>query len=164
MAKRGRKPKLSIARAKQALEKSGSIRTIAAKMLAVHRSTLCSFMNKHPSLQAFADDIEEVLKDDAEDQVIKAIRAGDMPTVRWYMELKGKDRGYVRRVESTGSGGGPVEVQQKHDLSGYSDEELEQMLAIAEAREKREALRKSEAHREGKAALTREQMPGQRGS
>lgn len=153
MAKRGRRPKLTIATAKEAIEQAGGIRTIAAQKLNVHRSTLHSFLNRHPALQAFADEVEEVLKDIAEAKVIQAIRAGDMQTVRWYLELKGKDRGYVRRVESTGPGGGPVEVQPKHDLSGYSDEEIEQMLAIAEAREKREALRKAEAHREGKANL-----------
>ena len=93
MAKRGRRPKLTIQRAKQAIEQAGGIRTVAAEKLGVHRTTLFLFMKRHPALQAFADDVEEVLKDIAEARVIQAIRAGDMPTVRWYMELKGKDRG-----------------------------------------------------------------------
>ena len=141
MAKRGRRPKLSVARAKQALEQAGAIRTIAAKKLAVHRSTLCSFMNKHPSLQAFANEIEEDLKDDAENQVVLAIRAGDMPTVRWYLETKGKDRGYVRRVESTGADGGPIETLPKMDLSVLTDEELEIMLLAAERAEAKAHLK-----------------------
>lgn len=141
MAKRGRRPKLTIARAKEALEQAGAIRTIAAQKLNVHRSTLHAFLVRHPALQAFADDLEEALKDIAEARVIQAIRAGDMPTVRWYMELKGKDRGYVRRVESTGPGGRPMEHTQKIDLSEMSDEELEILMRAAERREAKANLK-----------------------
>jgi hypothetical protein len=143
MAKRGRRPKLTIARAKEAIEQAGGIRTIAAQKLNVHRSTLHSFLNRHPALQAFADEVEEVLKDVAESRIIQAIRAGDMPTVRWYAELKMKDRGYVRRVESTGKDGGPIETLPKMDLSVLTDEELEIMLLAAERREAKEAEAKA---------------------
>lgn len=122
MAKRGRRPKLTTARAEEALEQAGGIRTIAAAKLNVHRATLYSFMKKNPDLQAFADDVEEVLKDIAEAKVIQAIRTGDMRTCRWYLELKGKDRGYARRVESTGPRGASMEHAQKVDLSEVTDE------------------------------------------
>ncbi|UVK37390.1 hypothetical protein LHFGNBLO_004416 [Mesorhizobium sp. AR10] len=141
MAKRGRRPKLTIARAKQALEQAGGIRTIAAEKLAVHRSTLHTFLVRHPALQAFADEVEEVLKDVAETRIIQAIRAGEMSTVRWYAEMKMKDRGYVRRVEQTGAGGGPVEHTQKMDLSVLTDEELEILLRAAERREAKANLK-----------------------
>jgi hypothetical protein len=132
MEKRGRKPKLSVARAKHALEQSGAIRSIAAHMLGVHRSTLYTFMVRHPSLETFAQEIEEELKDLAEAEIIKAIRAGDMQTVRWYAETKMKDRGYPRRTEMVGKDGGPVEVNAKLDLSKLSDEELETMIRLTE--------------------------------
>ncbi|MEQ8448237.1 MAG: hypothetical protein RIB97_00985 [Nitratireductor sp.] len=115
MAKRGRKPKLSIARVKTALEQAGGIRTIAASLLNCHRSTLHTYLTRHPTLLVFADEIEETIKDIAEAEVIKAIRAGDMQTARWYLELKGKDRGYVRRIENVGKDGGALQVAPASD-------------------------------------------------
>lgn len=120
------------------LRQCGGIKTVAAEKLNVSRSTLYLFLNDHPEIQEASADIEEELLDVAEDRVVIAIRSGEMPTVRWYLELKGKERGYVRRVETTGKNGGPVETRQKPDLSNYSDDEIAQMLAIEESREERE--------------------------
>lgn len=150
MAKRGRKPKLSVARAKHALEQSGAIRSIAARMLSVHRSTLYAFLLRHPSLEAYANEVEETIKDIAEAEIIKAIRAGDMQTVRWYAETKMKDRGYSRRIETVGKDGGPIDVNAKLDLSKLSDEELEMMLRLAEKAESIPPA-PAKAHRRGRS-------------
>lgn len=149
MAKRGRKPKPGVVRAKQALEHSGAIRSIAAQILGVHRSTLYTFMTRHPSLEAFAQEIEEELKDLAEAEIIKAIRAGDMQTVRWYAETKMKDRGYSRRIETVGKDDGPIEVNAKLDLSQFSDEELEMMMRLTEKAQAEPPKRASGSHYPG---------------
>lgn len=120
------------------LRQCGGIKTVAAEKLNVSRSTLYLFLKDHPEIQEAAADIKEELLDVAEGRVVIAIRSGEMQTVRWYLELMGKERGYVRRVETTGKNGGPVETREKPDLSGYSDAEIAQMLAIEEAREERE--------------------------
>jgi hypothetical protein len=138
----GSQPKLTerdVPRVIAMLRQCGGIKTVAAEKLNISRTTLYAFLSEHPEIQQADSEIADELLDVAEGQVVIALRSGDLQTVRWYLELKGKDRGYVRRVEQTGKNGGPVETRQKPDLSGYSDEEIAQMLAIEEAREKREA-------------------------
>jgi hypothetical protein len=138
------KRKLSVRRVEQALRSTGNIKTIAAHVLGVHRATLYRFLELHPRLVEFASEIQEELLDVAEAKVIQLLKDGDMPTVRWFLELKGKDRGYTRRAEVTGPAGAPIETRQMPDLSGYTDAELEQLLTIHEGREKREAAERQQ--------------------
>ncbi|RUV37428.1 helix-turn-helix domain-containing protein [Mesorhizobium sp. M7A.F.Ca.MR.148.00.0.0] len=136
--KGGASPKLTardVPRVIAMLRQCGGIKTVAAERLNVGRTTLYAFLNEHPEIQEADSQISEELLDVAEGQVVIALRSGDMQTVRWYLELKGKDRGFVRRVETTGKNGGPVETAQKLDLANMSDEELEILLRAAEKRE-----------------------------
>ncbi|CDX30865.1 hypothetical protein MPLA_140352 [Mesorhizobium sp. ORS 3359] len=126
--KGGSVPKLTdndASRVIEALRLNGGIKAAAAAALKVGRTTLHRFLAAHPEVKAAAADVDEETLDLAESQVVKAIRAGDLPTVRWFLELKGRDRGYVRRVENTGKDGGPIKTQQKPDLSELSVDELE---------------------------------------
>lgn len=134
----GASPKLTerdVPRVIAMLRQCGGIKTVAAEKLNVGRTTLYAFLNEHPEIQEADSEIADELLDVAEGQVVIALRSGDLQTVRWYLELKGKDRGYVRRVETTGKNGGPVETRQKPDLANMSDEELEILLRAAEKRE-----------------------------
>ncbi|RUW81556.1 helix-turn-helix domain-containing protein [Mesorhizobium sp. M2A.F.Ca.ET.067.02.1.1] len=138
----GSQPKLTekdMPRVIETLRQYGGIKSVAADKLNVSRTTLYAFLNEHqPALDAAAE-IDDEIKDIAEGKVIMAIRAGDMQTVRWYLELKGKDRGYVRRVEQTGKDGGPIETQQKANPKDYTDEELDVLIAAAQRRKAAEA-------------------------
>lgn len=124
--------RLTVAKVKEALQQSGGIKTVAAHMLKCHRATLYRFLAAHPSVAEFLEDIDEELKDLAEGKMLQLIRAGDPQTIRWYLEMKAKDRGYARRVENTGPNGGPIEVAQKLDLSSLSDEDLAVMIRAEE--------------------------------
>lgn len=133
----GAPPKLTdndIGRVIAMLQQCGGIKTVAAEKLNVGRTTLYAFLNEHPEIQEAAAEIDEELLDVAEGRVVMAIRAGEMQTVRWFLELKGKARGYVRRVETTGKDGGPVETQQRANPADYTDEELEVLIAAAQRR------------------------------
>ncbi|PWJ81506.1 regulatory Fis family protein [Pseudaminobacter salicylatoxidans] len=121
------------------LRLSGGIKTVAAQRLNVHRKTLHRFLEDHPEVTEALRDIDAEIADVAEAQVVKAINAGDMQTVRWFLELKAKDRGYVRRVENVGKNGGPMEVVEKTDLSAYTDEEVAIMAAAARRRKESQA-------------------------
>ncbi|RUV19940.1 hypothetical protein EOB77_00725 [Mesorhizobium sp. M7A.F.Ca.MR.228.00.0.0] len=137
-SKGGASPKLTardVPRVIAMLRQCGGIKTVAAERLNVGRTTLYAFLNEHPEIQEADSEIADELLDVAEGQVVIALRSGDLQTVRWYLELKGKDRGYVRRIEQTGKNGGPVETRQKPDLANMSDEELEILLRAAEKRE-----------------------------
>lgn len=143
------KHKLSIGKVKLAIEQAGGIRSAAARTLKVSRVTLWRFINRHPALQEFLAEVDEEVLDMAEVKILQAIRAGDMHTVRWFLECKGKDRGYTRRVETTGKDGGPIEVKQKLDLTKLTEQELEILLAAAERQEGASAP--SEHHKGGGA-------------
>lgn len=119
----------------EALRKSGGLKTAAAQMLKVARGTLYSFLDENPDIEEALTDIDEEIKDLAEGKMLQLLRAGDPQTIRWFLEMKAKDRGYARRVENTGKDGGPIETRQKPDLSGLSDEEIELLLRAAEKRE-----------------------------
>ncbi|WP_457154716.1 helix-turn-helix domain-containing protein [Mesorhizobium sp. P5_C1] len=134
----GTQPKLTekdVQRVIAILQMCGGIKSAAAEKLNVSRQTLYTYLNEHPEVAEASAEIDEDIKDLTELKIIQAIRAGEMNTVRWFAEMKMKDRGYVRRVETTGKDGGPVEHSQKLDLSKLSDEELEIMYRAAERRE-----------------------------
>ncbi|MES0071910.1 helix-turn-helix domain-containing protein [Mesorhizobium sp. M0058] len=138
----GATPKLTagdVPRVIAIMRANGGIKTAAAEKLNVSRRTLYNFLDEHPEVKEAAAEIDEELLDIAEGRVVQAISAGEMQTVRWYLEMKGKGRGFVRRVENTGKDGGPVETRAAPDLSGYSEQELAQLVAVEEARQKREA-------------------------
>lgn len=121
------------------LRASGGIKTVAAQRLNISRRTLYRFLDAHPEIEEELTEIVNEIGDVVEAQIIKAINAGDMQTVRWYAELKLKDRGYVRRVENVGKNGGPMEVVEKTDLSEYTDEEVAIMAAAARRRKESQA-------------------------
>lgn len=74
--------------------------------------TFYKFMEEHPELKDVRNECDEELLDVAEASVVSAIHEGkDMKTVRWYLERKGKERGYVTRQEQTGADGEPLQFQ-----------------------------------------------------
>lgn len=123
--------KLTIGKVKLALEQAGGIKAAAARQLNVSRTTLYAFLARHPELQEFLQGIEEEVLDLAESKMLQLIRDGDPSSVRFFLERKGRSRGYAYRVENTGKDGGPIETREKIDLSSLSDAELEQLAKIA---------------------------------
>jgi hypothetical protein len=121
------------------LQMCGGIKSAAAEKLNVSRQTLYSYLSDYPEAAEASAEIDEDIKDLTELKIIQAIRAGEMNTVRWFAELKMKDRGYVRRVENVGKDGGPIEHSNKLDVSKLTDEELDILIKAAERRESGEA-------------------------
>src|SRR5690606_12635598 len=102
------------------------IKSAAAAKLNCSRTTLYVYLSENPEIGEALEEIKEELKDLAEGKVLQSIKSGDMQTVRWFLEFQAKDRGYNRRVEMSGPGGGPIETRQEPpDLSGFTEEELE---------------------------------------
>lgn len=95
----------------KAIPGSGGIISTIARRVGCGWHTARDYVDKHPSVkQAYDDECEAVL-DLAESKTIKAIEAGDMQTVRYYLSTKGRKRGYVERQEITGENGGPVTLR-----------------------------------------------------
>lgn len=104
--------KLSVAKVAKALQEHHGIIMHAAKACGVHRHTMRKFIDEHPELEEIRQQADEELLDIGENHVVNALKEGDMKTVRWHLERKGKNRGYSTRVESTGADGGPVEFDE----------------------------------------------------
>jgi hypothetical protein len=101
--------KLSIAKAAKALREHNGVILYAAEACGVARMTFYRFMQEHPELEEVRQECDEVLLDIGDKHISDALTNGDMKTVRWYQERKGKNRGYNTRVEQTGADGGPLE-------------------------------------------------------
>ena len=73
--------------------------SLAARELGVSRQAIHERIKRSPALQTVVTDIDSELLEIGKGQIAKAMRAGDMPTVRWFMERKGRDLGYGKQSE-----------------------------------------------------------------
>lgn len=104
--------KLNYDKVKLALETHNGIISYAAKACGVSRVTIYKFLDKHPELKEVREQATEELIDVAERYVQDAVEEKDMKTIRWFLERKGKERGYVTRQEQTGKDGEPLQIGQ----------------------------------------------------
>lgn len=101
---------LTLKKAEAALREHHGVILYAAEACGVTRQALWKFINKHPELEEVRAEASETLLDIGEKHLTTAISAGDMKTIRWHLERKGKDRGYTTRTESTGKDGEPLQM------------------------------------------------------
>lgn len=101
--------KLSVSKVEKALREHNGIILYAAQACGVHRHTMRKFIDDHPELEEVRQQADEELLDVAESHIATNLKSGEMKTVRWYAERKGKNRGYVTRVEETGKDGEPLQ-------------------------------------------------------
>ena len=83
----------------------------AAQTLDCSRSTVYEYMKRYPGLHDAIHDAREMLVDMAEGQLAKNVKAGHPGSVFFVLGTQGKPRGYVKRIESTGADGGPIQHQ-----------------------------------------------------
>lgn len=103
--------KLSYKKVEAALRQHHGILSKAAEACGVARMTMYRFIENNPGLEEVRMECSEELLDVAETAIANAIKVGDMKTVRWYTERKGKDRGYTTREERTGANGEPLQFE-----------------------------------------------------
>lgn len=93
-----------------AIPGSGGIISVIAKRVGCAWHTASKYIEDYPTIQAAYDDETESLIDLAESTVLKAIQGGDVGAAKWYLQTKGKSRGYTERHEVTGAEGGPLPI------------------------------------------------------
>ena len=71
----------------------------AARSLGASRTTIYARLKEHSELVAARLEGEESLKDKAEAQLVKLIEEGNLGAICFFLKCKGKDRGYVERLE-----------------------------------------------------------------
>ena len=73
-------------------------------------STAEQYVNRWAETRQAYADAQEAALDFTEGQMLKQIRDGDGPMIRFHLMTKGKKRGYVQRTEMTGGDGDAIEL------------------------------------------------------
>jgi len=124
----------SDAQLESALRAAGGIQTAAAETLAaligkpVSRQAINNRVKRNPRLQQAIREAEEAVLDTAEGVLQRAIEAGDLLAVKFYLETRGKQRGYTRRIDATMTANVNVDISVSDARRAFY-EELDQMAA-----------------------------------
>jgi hypothetical protein len=119
-------PRFKKAQVAEALRKASGIKSLAAKMLGCSPATIRNYCARHPELEdVIAEAVEDTL-DLAEAKVKQAIGKGDLRAAFFFLECKGKHRGYSRRGEVVIEGSLAVRPDPVRNLSD------EQVKALAD--------------------------------
>ena len=84
----------------EALMNNGGVVVLAARELGTTRQNLAQRIAASSVLQEMLQAIEGEHTDVAEGHMLNALRQGDMRVVLWYLERKGKKRGYGNSVQA----------------------------------------------------------------
>lgn len=92
--------RLNITNFKIALEGSGGVQAVIAKKLEVERSTITRYLDKNPKMRLLVQAESERMIDVAENSLHSLIsKKKDMRAIKFFLETKGKSRGYVVKQE-----------------------------------------------------------------
>lgn len=89
-----RKEKFTIAQVKKAIEGTGGLRSHIAERLECSYDTVLNYIARHPELQKAIKEEEEKVLDMAEGALYGLIQGGDTAAIFYYLNNKGKGRGY----------------------------------------------------------------------
>jgi hypothetical protein len=112
----------------EALRKCGGIQVRAAAALqqatgiSCTRKVVNNAVQRSSRLRAVCNEILQEVLDIAEDEAIKKIKSGDTAMIKFFLETRGKTRGYTRRAELTGAAGGAVSIVGSMSVNGRPTE------------------------------------------
>jgi len=86
----------------EAIKGTGGVITLISKKLGCNWRTAHKNLNRSEEIIATVKDEKETLLDRAEITLIKAINDDDVQTAKWYLQVKGRDRGYTPAMEVNG--------------------------------------------------------------
>lgn len=96
--KNGRPKKITEKKFKIAVQDSQGIKAVIAKRLGCTWVCVNNYVKSNPFAQKLLDEESEVVLDMAESVVFNAIKNGDERVAEWYLQKKGKNRGYCDNV------------------------------------------------------------------
>ena len=111
---------------------SGGIITTIASRIGCAWHTAKRYITKYATVQqAYQDECAKVV-DKAESVIIKSLQDDDVQTAKWYLTMKGAERGYkqTQHQEVSGPKGGPIETS---DVGLSDSDRAERILAILDA-------------------------------
>ena len=102
--------KLSKKKVKLAIDGSGGIKSVIAERCGVTVPAITKFLNKHPDVNlVYLSELDKVT-DLAESKLIKLIKSNDFRAIKFFLENKGKNRGYGQQNLDITSGGEPIQT------------------------------------------------------
>jgi hypothetical protein len=129
-----RKPNWTEKQVREALAYAGGIATEAARYLTdtygrpCARNTISTYLAKSADLRSFQAECLETALDVAESALMRRIEQGDTSAIRFFLETKGKHRGYTRRVEAAAPRGreiGPRDEDDPREARAWIERKLE---------------------------------------
>ena len=82
-----------------AVMEAGGILTAAARKLGCASCTIYEYIERYPALKDVLSEARESSIDLAESELIKAIEAGNLTAIIFFLKTRGKSRGYIERSE-----------------------------------------------------------------
>jgi hypothetical protein len=104
-----------------ALRQSNGILSRAAEILKIKRQSVWGRAQK-PRWQKLIAEIEDHILDVGDSKILAAMNAADMTTVRWYMDRKGRKRGYGPPAPTTTVEGGAQAAAVAAEITGIDAE------------------------------------------
>lgn len=101
MAGNGRPCKLSMQTVLEGIQDTGGIRTEICRKLNITRQTLYNYMKRYPKIKEALTDEEEKVLDMAEGNLFSLIQNGDTSAIFYYLNNKGRGRGYGQPYKTT---------------------------------------------------------------
>ncbi len=90
----GRPKKYTVEKVIRAIEGTGGLRTQIAENLGCTIATVISYIKDYPEIKKALDDEENKVLDMAEGALFSLIQAGDTSAIFYYLNNKGRKRGY----------------------------------------------------------------------
>ena len=110
--KRGQRPedRYSLEQLEKALIAGDGHISKAAKRLKCKASTVRKYLERYPELEDLRDEIDEATLDLAESGMKGHLKSKNLDAIKYYLERKGKGRGYVKQTEVAGVGDKPISL------------------------------------------------------
>jgi len=108
----------------------------ACQIIGAQRSTYNQWCLDYHEFRDRCQEIQESLFDMAEGKLLDNVEGGQQRAIEFYLECRAKDRGYVKRREVTGDGGGPIKV-----IGELPREQIELLQAAAKQGARQEVAR-----------------------
>lgn len=87
----------------EALEKAKGLTTVAGDILGVVPEAVSRMIAKHPEVRAARDRAAERVLDFAENRLYDQIADGNTAATIFFLKTKGRNRGYVEKLETGGT-------------------------------------------------------------
>lgn len=94
-----------------ALKDCLGIVSAACARVDIARNTYYNWRKADPAFAAECDEIDELVLDLGESTLHELVKEKNVVATIFLLKTKGKKRGYVERVETTGANGGPIETK-----------------------------------------------------